>query len=45
MRKKISLILGAFLSVFLLVACSSTGTKTAKGDKLKVVVTILLLQI
>ncbi|MGT2934459.1 metal ABC transporter substrate-binding lipoprotein [Streptococcus castoreus] len=39
MRKKISLILGAFLSVFLLVACSATGNKAAKSDKLKVVTT------
>ncbi|EHI69953.1 metal ABC transporter substrate-binding lipoprotein [Streptococcus ictaluri] len=39
MRKKLSLILGAILSVFLLVACGNAGDKSAKSDKLKVVVT------
>lgn len=39
MKKKISLILSAFLAVFLLVACSSSGSQADKNDKLKVVVT------
>lgn len=39
MKKKISLILSAFLAAFLLVACSSTGSQADKSDKLKVVVT------
>ncbi|MGP6389139.1 metal ABC transporter substrate-binding lipoprotein [Streptococcus dysgalactiae] len=39
MKKKISLILSAFLAVFLLVACSSSGSQADKSDKLKVVVT------
>lgn len=39
MKKKISLILSAFLAAFLLVACSSSGSQADKSDKLKVVVT------
>lgn len=39
MKKKISLILSAFLAAFLLVACSSSGSQADKNDKLKVVVT------
>ncbi|MDY4035605.1 metal ABC transporter substrate-binding lipoprotein [Streptococcus dysgalactiae] len=39
MKKKISLILSAFLAVFLLVACSSSGSQADNSDKLKVVVT------
>lgn len=39
MKKKISLILSAFLAAILLVACSSSGSQADKSDKLKVVVT------
>lgn len=39
MKKKFSLVLGAFLSLFILVACSNSGNKDAKDDKLNVVVT------
>lgn len=39
MKKKLSLVLSAFLAVFMLVACSNGGNKEAKSDKLKVVVT------
>lgn len=39
MKKKISLVLSAFLAAFLLVACSSSGSQADKSDKLKVVVT------
>lgn len=39
MKKKISLILSAFLAALLLVACSSSGSQADKSDKLKVVVT------
>ncbi|HEL0231737.1 TPA: metal ABC transporter substrate-binding protein [Streptococcus equi subsp. zooepidemicus] len=39
MKKKLSLVLSAFLAVFMLVACSNGGSKEAKSDKLKVVVT------
>ncbi|MGT2887707.1 metal ABC transporter substrate-binding lipoprotein [Streptococcus didelphis] len=39
MKKKISLILSAFLAVILVTACSNGGTKNAKNDKLNVVAT------
>ncbi|EGJ27191.1 metal ABC transporter substrate-binding protein [Streptococcus porcinus] len=39
MFKKLSLIVTAFLSIIVLTACSGTGSKAAKNEKLNVVVT------